>query len=326
MMSDAGREPVDISVLVMTYNHRAYIRQALDSVLAQQHRYRWEVIVSEDCSTDGTTEIVLDYAARHPDLIRPILSPQNIRSNEVVARGIRAARGRYVALLDGDDYWLEPTKLQQQVEFLDAQPDYTVCFHNATVVDDRSEVVGRLWNDEQQRACTALVDLTRGNYLATSTVMYRRAAVPEIPNWYYEFFPITDWPLHILFAEHGLVGYLSSVMAAYRFHQEGCFSPQTPLRKLQANAEFYERMQRFARPATRQLLLSGQFQYFGEWAEEYLRQGNSEMAHACLQWARHGQPWRSWPACRKYVQLVLKWNWQRLWSNHKQPSTELPSS
>ena len=102
------------TVLLVTYNHSAYIRQAVESVLAQEADFEWEVLITEDCSTDGTREIVQEYADRHPERIRLLLSKLNQNDNEVVSRGIDAARGTYLALLDGDDYWLGPRKLELQ--------------------------------------------------------------------------------------------------------------------------------------------------------------------------------------------------------------------
>ena len=89
------------------------MRQALDSALAQRLPQPYEILVSEDCSTDGTREIVQEYAESHPHVVRLLLSERNLHSNEVVARGFRAARGRYVALLDGDDYWTSDDKLRR---------------------------------------------------------------------------------------------------------------------------------------------------------------------------------------------------------------------
>ena len=97
-----------VSVLVMTYNHERFVAQALDSALMQEVAFDWEILVSEDCSTDRTREIVVEYARRHSDRIRLLLSERNVRSNYVVRRGIEAARGTYVALLDGDDFWTSP--------------------------------------------------------------------------------------------------------------------------------------------------------------------------------------------------------------------------
>ena len=102
-----------VTVLVMTYNHERFLSQALDSVVEQRVGFDHEILVSEDCSTDRTRDIVVAYSRRHPDRIRPILSETNLASNEIVARGIRAARGEYLALLDGDDYWTSPHKLAE---------------------------------------------------------------------------------------------------------------------------------------------------------------------------------------------------------------------
>ena len=145
-MSRPPDEAMAVSVLVVTYNHASFVRQALDSALAQRLPQPFEILISEDRSTDGTREIVQEYAERHPEIVRLLLSERNLCSNEVVARGFRSARGRYVALLDGDDYWTGADKLQAQVEILDARPDMTICFHNVQVVDEGSRSLDRLWN------------------------------------------------------------------------------------------------------------------------------------------------------------------------------------
>src|ERR1041385_2618888 len=87
-----------VSVLVMTYNHEKFIRQALDSVAMQETNFEYEILISEDCSTDRTREIVLDFEKEHPDQVRLLLSEKNIHSNEIVVRSIRAARGEYIAM------------------------------------------------------------------------------------------------------------------------------------------------------------------------------------------------------------------------------------
>src|SRR5262245_61904643 len=155
-----------VSVLVMTYNHARFIRQAVDSVLMQRAGFEFEILISEDCSTDGTREIVLDYARRHPDTIRLLLSDTNLRSNAIVVRGIEAARGEYVALLDGDDFWTSPDKLQRQVRFLDTHPDCSLCFHNARVHRDDADG-GWNWTPGNHPRIATLEDLWMGNFIAT---------------------------------------------------------------------------------------------------------------------------------------------------------------
>jgi len=109
---------MEVSVLVTTYNHERYIAQALDSVLMQETDFDYEIVILEDCSTDATREIILAYQKRHPDKIRLRLAAQNQCSNKPFAEEFQASSSPYIAMLDGDDYWTSPEKLQKQVEFL----------------------------------------------------------------------------------------------------------------------------------------------------------------------------------------------------------------
>ena len=112
-----------VSVIVVTYRHEAFIAQAVESALSQKTDFPIEILISEDCSPDRTREIVTDLQRRHPETIRLFLSERNQNDNEVITRAWKVARGRYIACLDGDDYWTDPLKLQKQVEFLDQHPD-----------------------------------------------------------------------------------------------------------------------------------------------------------------------------------------------------------
>jgi glycosyltransferase involved in cell wall biosynthesis len=280
---------VAVSVLVVTYNHARFVREALDSALAQRLPQPFEILVSEDCSTDGTREIVQEYAERRPHLIRLLLSERNLHSNQVVARGFRAARGRYVALLDGDDYWTSDDKLRAQVAFLDGRPDLTICFHNVEVVDERSQSTRRLWNAPGQPEESGLHELLRGNFIATSSVVYRRAAVAEVPAWYDRFFPVTDWPLHVLYAREGGIGYLDRALGAYRLHDGGLFSTLGEREKLEANAHFYRRLRACSSRALAAEVARGQRDYFSGWAEEFRRRGDRRMLLRCLRWAWSGR-------------------------------------
>ena len=135
-MSGCASGPVDVSVVVVTYNHEQFIAQALDSVVAQRTDRPIEIIVSEDCSTDATTAIVTTFAAWRSANAVDAVDPQPPVERGRRA-GIRAARGRYICLLDGDDYWISPTKVERQAALLDAEPDVSACFHNAAVVPRR---------------------------------------------------------------------------------------------------------------------------------------------------------------------------------------------
>ena len=295
-----------VSVLVMTYNHAAFIAEALRSALAQQVSFDYEIVVSEDASTDGTREIVRDFQRKHPDTIRLLLSERNIRTNEVVARGIRAARGRYIALLDGDDYWTSPHKLERQAEFLDTHPECAICFHNATVVHEDGRRAPWNWTPAHQKPISTLEDMWMGNFIATSSTMFRRGLFGEVPDWYDSFFPITDWPLHILNAEHGAIGYLAEVMSVYRFHAGGLYSSLSERQKLAATRDFYHRMNAclgFKYDPVVKMALSS---YFFGWAEEYARRGDVAQARACLRACLGGRPVNDHVTLRALVRLSLR--------------------
>ncbi len=283
-MNGPGTDP-KVTVLIMTYNHVRYIDQCIDSALDQEADFDYEIIVSEDCSTDGTQARVIDYQARFPERIRLLLSPQNLHSNAVVARGLKAARGEYIALLDGDDYWVSREKLRKQVAFLDAHPGCAICFHNAMVVVDDGSVSGN-WTPAGQKRFTTFDDILLGNYIATCSTMFRRGLFGAIPDWYDDFFPITDWPLHILNAEHGDIGYIDEVLGAYRLHVEGMYSPLSESDKLDRTLDFYRRMNRNLDFRHNRAFKTALSRYFFEWAEEYLRRGDKRNArrsfHRCL--------------------------------------------
>ena len=275
--------PIRVSVVVCTYNHEPFIDQALASVLGQDTSFGFEVIVSEDCSTDATRDIVLRWRDEHPDRIRLLLSERNLRSNEVVARGFRAATGEYVALLDGDDYWTSPLKLQRQADFLDAHLECALCFHDAEVVDDAgNSIAGRRWTPVSQKTISTLEDIWFGNFIATCSTLFRRSALPDIPAWYADFFPITDWPLYILCAEHGDIGYVPEVMAAYRLHVRGLYSPLSADEKLRATDRFYRLMNERTAYRHNAVARRAHRRFFLDWAHEHLARGEPALARLCV--------------------------------------------
>ncbi|SHF23252.1 Glycosyl transferase family 2 [Kaistia soli DSM 19436] len=205
-----------ISAIIVTYNHERYIEQALDSVLSQQTDFPFEVIISEDRSTDSTGEIVKSYVERDPGRIRLMRSEDNLRSIEVVLRAMRAARGRYITLLDGDDYWVSPDKLQAQFDFMEAHPDSAITYHDVERVTDDGEVI-RVMKGLGHRGTIA--DLTTGNFLGTCSVMIRHSALPEVPDWVRDM-PAGDWPLYLLAARSGFIDHIDGLVARYRIHGE----------------------------------------------------------------------------------------------------------
>ena len=129
-------EQPKVTVWCLTYNQKEYIRDALDGFVMQETNFSYEVIVHDDASTDGTTDIVKEYAEKYPNIIKPIVEKENQwqkggLKHIITIMNERFRRGHYISFCEGDDYWLDPLKLQKQVDFLDSHPDYSMCFHSA---------------------------------------------------------------------------------------------------------------------------------------------------------------------------------------------------
>lgn len=137
---DAMQIPL-VSICSITYNHAPYIRQCLDGFLMQKTNFKYEIIIHDDASTDGTAEIIKEYAEKYPDLISPVFQKENQYSKGLRGFYVRflfpKAKGKYIALCDGDDYWTDPLKLQKQVDFLEANPDFVMCSHRFQIFDQK---------------------------------------------------------------------------------------------------------------------------------------------------------------------------------------------
>ena len=133
-------EPL-VSVILQTYNHEPYIEEALAGILSQQVDFGVEILICEDCSTDRTRELVVEFERRHPGRVRLFLSKTNQNDNEVFTRAWKVARGRYLTCMDGDDYWTDPLKLQKQVRFLEEHPEVFICAHAVSQIDETGTII-----------------------------------------------------------------------------------------------------------------------------------------------------------------------------------------
>jgi len=225
-----------VSVTTITYNHASYIRLCIEGILMQRTTFPFELVIGEDCSTDGTREIVLDYAQKYPEIIRVITTESNVGGQKNLNRTILACQGKYIAICEGDDYWTDPDKLQKQVDFLENHPDYSMCCHASRIINDddenQTELVRLADTDKTFTLDDFLAPISK-NFLRTETVVYRCEMVRELPEWYQHIF-VGDYPLFLLLAYHGKIRYLDQVMSVYRRHGGGAWS--TNIR----NAEFQE--------------------------------------------------------------------------------------
>jgi glycosyltransferase involved in cell wall biosynthesis len=232
-----------VSAFILTHDHVEWIGAAIESAIAQEPPFPFEVLVADDFSTDGTREIVREYARRHPDLIRTYLPERNLGVAGIWLRAARRCRGEYIALLDGDDYWTSPEKLSRQAGLLDSHPEWTSCFHRATLFDDRGAFPPRQATPAFDRDVFGLDDAIPANFIPYLTVMFRRRALAAVPAWGFSYLWY-DWLFHIACARQGEIGFLDADLASYRVHSTGNWSSRDRTFQLEQDLEVYERLAR----------------------------------------------------------------------------------
>ncbi|GAB2863318.1 glycosyltransferase family 2 protein [Hymenobacter ruber] len=221
MSQESASNPPLVSVMMVTYNQEAYVATALDSILNQEVDFDYEIVIGEDYSTDRTRAIISEYQQRYGSRIRPLFHEKNLGVSRNWEFTAAQCRGKYVALLEGDDYWTNPHKLQKQVDFMESHPDFSMCFHNARVLyEGGANPPASHLMTQIQKAELTLDEVTRDWHIATGSVMYRRAMLPELPAWVHDSV-VVDLPLLASLAKAGRVGFLNEEMGVYRVNAGG---------------------------------------------------------------------------------------------------------
>lgn len=233
-----------VSVFMVTYNHERYIRQAIESALMQKTDFPFEIVIGEDCSTDNTRTIVLDYEQRYPGKIRVVRSDHNVGAVANATRTLAVCRGKYVAFLEGDDYWTDAGKLQKQVGFLETHPDFSICFHGSLEVDSNGNEIKKFDLNADQAEVTTIEDLSKGNYIYTASSIFRNNLVPDIPDWL-RGLNAGDYPLHLRLAQLGKIKFFPDKMSAYRIHTGGMFTNKRALDLAKGNINLMLRLMRY---------------------------------------------------------------------------------
>jgi glycosyltransferase involved in cell wall biosynthesis len=217
--ADPVGPPPKVSVWMITYNHENCIAQALDSILQQTTTFPFEIVIGEDCSPDGTRELIREYQRRYPETIRLLLWRKNAGIMLNTVRTLEACSGEYIAFCEGDDYWTDPEKMQRQVDLLAQRPDLALCHHEVDYVTYDNGRRERLHSfpPEAERDTRSAVNLIAGNFIQTCSLMIRRTFLPVMDADFLAL-KLGDWPLCYLVAEHGDIGYIDRNMADYRIH------------------------------------------------------------------------------------------------------------
>ena len=233
-LNKENKDPLMVSISCLTYNQEPYIRQCLEGFVMQKTNFRFEAIVHDDASTDGTAAIIREYAEKYPDIIKPIYETENQYSKHdgSLQRIMKAnLQGKYVAICEGDDYWIDPYKLQRQVDFMESHPDYTMCFHNAVVFSDTDETAPYVFNDLRKNKDITIDDILERWIVPTASIFYRREA-REFYSWSHLVYS-GDMLLALQCCSKGKVYFMSQIMSFYRHNTSKGFSLSSQLKNSQ---------------------------------------------------------------------------------------------
>jgi glycosyltransferase involved in cell wall biosynthesis len=271
-----------ISVWVITYNHAGFIETCLDSILAQETSYPFEICIGEDESSDGTRQICQSYAKKYPDIIRLFLRDRD-DTNRTGCAGVwqfnfietfKVCRGKYIATCDGDDFWSDPLKLQKQVDFLEQHPECSGCFHKIGQVDEKGQILCADTGYPPRRQELYSLDylLQYSNFSPMFSVVFRNHS-EVAPEWI-RVAPFGDMIVHAGNLLHGDYGFIDEVMGFYRIHLGGLASGTTRLNNVKATLDVYrligENFSLLERPAFRRGIRALRFSYCSEWLMGFL--------------------------------------------------------
>jgi len=228
-----------VSVWMITYNHEKYIAQALNGVLMQETNFNFEIVIGEDFSKDNTRAIIQEYESKYPTKIRIICQESNVGVlRNAYEFTLPLCKGKYIACLEGDDYWTDPLKLQKQVDFLEANPDYSLCSHRLQCYYQDSDEFKDDWMVELFKYNQTFVDIDIVNFFKvwvtqTVTVVFKKESYDI--NDYKKFGYYRDTHLFFNILQNGKGRVLNFYGAVYRIHEKGIWSNTSALFKQKLN-------------------------------------------------------------------------------------------
>lgn len=228
-----------VAVYMITYNHEDYIVQAVESIMMQETNFKYKLFIGEDCSTDNTRAICKELKEKYPQQIELFLQNSNIGASNNARQIFKLcfeSKAKYIAMLEGDDYWTDPYKLQKQVDFLEANPDYVLCFHQVNILKTDGSIVDDFITKVPENYETQETFAQLGNYIHTPSVVFRNT-IKEFP-YEFELSPIGDYFLYVMLSEIGKFKYLEEKMAVYRYGV-GMHSTISKIKMAKANFKLF---------------------------------------------------------------------------------------
>lgn len=227
-----------VSICCATYNHSNYIASAMDSFLSQKTNFKYEILVHDDASTDDTADIVRCYEKQYPDIVKGIFQTENQYSKgikNVPTYVFPVAKGKYLAFCEGDDFWCDNMKLQEQVDFLETHPEYVACTHSSYIVNE-TDGTKSVFHCVSEDCDVLLDDICKWNnkIFLTSSLMFRRqyTNIPQL----FMIKQIGDFPIALWLGINGKIRYMKSQMSVYRYNVPGSWSVRMNDRENRVNA------------------------------------------------------------------------------------------
>lgn len=215
-----------VSICCIAYNHEKYIQKTIEGFLIQKTSFPVEIIIHDDASTDNTAKIINDYYTKYPNLIKPIIQKKNQYSKGIKPLAnfvFPKAIGKYIAICEGDDYWIDPLKLQKQIDFLEHNPNYSMCFHNAFVFEDKRPLKSYLFNIIETSREITFKELISSWIVPTASICFKKEYIMNLPKWTNSSNIISgDVVMTISLINKGKVYYFQDIMSVYLKSFNGC--------------------------------------------------------------------------------------------------------
>lgn len=205
----------EVSVCIFTYNHEQYIEHCIESVLMQKINFKFEIVLGEDYSKDNTRTLCESYSKKYPGIIRLLDRGKNLGMCENVFDTIKNANGKYIAILDGDDYWIHPLKLQKQFDYMESNEDINLVFHQTIIINELSKTISLFVMEE--KTIYKIDDIIDKWSIATGAMLFRKEAMdyPEFLSHTHNF----DLVIQLIVNRNGnKIGYLKDIMSVYRIN------------------------------------------------------------------------------------------------------------
>lgn len=219
------KDKVYISFVCITYNQELYIKDAVDSFLSQKSKYKFEIIIHDDCSTDKTKDILLEYKEKYPTLIKLIFQDVNQFSlgNKIIPLAVKYAKGDYIALCEGDDFWFDEYKIDVQYEYMYKKSD--ISFHPCFYIDERTEEIEERCKHYSHNKVVSVNEVFKngGEFMPTASLMIKKSVFNNLPPWFNNV-PAGDFYLQVLASNEYGAMYIDNLRSIYRYYSVGSWT------------------------------------------------------------------------------------------------------